>query len=135
MLRQPNEDRPDGHEYRDTLVHVRFTPSQVEQLEGFAERHGIDNRTEAVRVAVNLQLRYDEWAAMKEHKHGKSDLAIETLARALLRDHPEATKAGLFFHTSNRVGRYVDNSQVKRCVERVWSEHKKVLEAADGGEP
>lgn len=97
-------------------LNVQLTPYLDRAIRATARRLGT-TRSAAARVLLRDQLRYLRWIQSKGRENG----GLAALASRMLEEHPDATKAGLFYHLSRRAGRWVDNAKINEAVEKAWA--------------
>src|SRR2546425_5407637 len=105
---------PHARMARTRKLRIRLSDSEYRLLVEYQRDHGHGTKSEAARDMMRRQGRYSRWKRARRGREILEEAMLRTIARDILREHPEATEAALGWNTMKRAGRYVDVGLVKK---------------------
>ena len=100
---------------------VRLTEAENTLLLEYKRGNGHSTRSAAARDMIVRQGRYFRWKQSRFWKEAKTEQELRNIAREVLREHPDATRAALGWNTAKRAGKLVDLELVKKIVDEFTS--------------
>ena len=99
---------------RTWKLRVRLNGSEHALLIEYQRDNGFETKSAAVRDMIRRQARYSRWKLSRRGKEARTEVELRTIAREILREHPEASRASLGYNMMKRAGKIVDAELIKR---------------------
>src|SRR6266508_753137 len=85
--------------------------------------HGHSTISAAARDMMNRQGYYSRWKRSRTGKVVREEQELRHIAREILKEHPDATRAQLGFNMMKRAGELVNAPLVRRIAEEMVDSH------------
>jgi len=93
---------------------VFITEADYNLLLEYKRETGPSSKSAAARDLMRRQARYARWKRSRRGKEIRAEQELRTIAREILREYPEASRASLGYNMMKRAGKIVDAELIKR---------------------
>src|SRR5438445_10680191 len=108
---------------------VFLTEADYDLLIEYKRENGHPTKSSAAREMMRRQGRYSRWKRSRRGKEIRTEEELRNIARDILRDHPDATRAALGWNMTKRAGKLVDLELGKRILHEMAPSRQPVVDS------